>query len=151
MSPTASVTTSNNLNGDLYVAQFDAHDGAGAKVCVWCTHVHAVLVLETFNGLILRVVACNHTRHVHTTERSTDSPCPSCSLTHLQQQVTAHGTSGRYTAQDLSIDADGAIYLAGKYQGNSLALASDAVLPSPGFVTNPPDGFLGRVWLVRAY
>lgn len=38
VSPTASVTTSNNLNGDLYVAQFDAHDGAGVKVRVTCMH-----------------------------------------------------------------------------------------------------------------
>ncbi len=70
---------------------------------------------------------------------------------HHQSQVTSHGggaIDGKFAAHALQVDSNGAVYLAGAYQGGPLSLAGGQTLASPGAPIS--DGFLGRVWLVRA-
>lgn len=64
-------------------------------------------------------------------------------------QVTGHGAgvNTKYNGQDLEVDPNGAVYLAGGYQNGGLTVGGGVSLASsPGFNS---DGFLARVWLVR--
>lgn len=58
------------------------------------------------------------------------------------------GTNPRLTGQALEVDRTGSVYLGGSYQNGNLVVGGQT-LASPG-LTAAVDGFVGRVWVVRA-
>ena len=68
--------------------------------------------------------------------------------------MTGHGSSnrlGKYVGADMRVDTSGAVYLAGSYQGSSLAIGGGQSFPAPTLSLGSGTlGFVGRFWLVRS-